>query len=255
VDPAGPRTSIKNIAERFLAFRSIATAPKTHETEKGHINNHIVPALGHIAVEDVTEENLLDLMIHVMAKHSESTASRLRDVLGSLYSNAIMRKLVAENVPERTKLPKSSVQPHKPARPFKDGDLANTLTLQRELDEDYALLTEFLVLTGLRWGEVCALTVGDLIHYPRPSIRVSKSKTERFPVKKMKSGRERRVPLSKRAIEIARNRTRGREANELIFTAPRGGPLSQGNYRRAIAWTRTAPNPRPHDLRHTAGAN
>ena len=166
-----------------------------------------------------------------------------------------MRKLVAENVPERTKLPKSSVQPHKPARPFKDEDLANTLTLQRELDEDYALLTEFLVLTGLRWGEVCALTVGDLIHYPRPSIRVSKSKTERFPVKKMKSGRERRVPLSKRAIEIARNRTRGREANELIFTAPRGGPLSQGNYRRAIAWTRTAPNPRPHDLRHTAGAN
>lgn len=130
VDPAGPRTSIKNIDEKFLAFRSITTAPKTHETERGHINNHIVPALGHIAIEDVTEENLLDLMVDVMAKHSESTASRLLDVLVSLYSYSMVRKLIDENLPERTKLPKSAIQAHKPDRPFKDEDLANTLALQ-----------------------------------------------------------------------------------------------------------------------------
>lgn len=44
-----------------------------------------------------------------------------------------------------------------------------------------------------------------------------------------------------------------------LFEAPRGGPLSQANWRRSVGWAQAKkaigrPRLRPHDLRHTAAS-
>ncbi|MFW5472611.1 hypothetical protein ACOCJ5_04810 [Knoellia sp. CPCC 206450] len=51
----------------------------------------------------------------------------------------------------------------------------------------------------------------------------------------------------------------GRTATDWIFGAPAGGPLSESNWKRSVAWVAATeaiggPGLRVHDLRHTAAS-
>ncbi|MBM6405537.1 site-specific integrase [Phycicoccus sp. CSK15P-2] len=142
------------------------------------------------------------------------------------------------------------------------------------LDELHALVTAatgrdadvvtVLGLCGLRWGELAGLQVGDVVQVPGPGLRLQRavlasSHDGSLYVDSLKGRRARTVPLPAAAHEVVQRWADGRAADEWLFAAPEGGPLSESNWKRSIGWARATdaigrPTLRPHDLRHTAAS-
>ncbi|HRD62911.1 site-specific integrase [uncultured Nocardioides sp.] len=118
--------------------------------------------------------------------------------------------------------------------------------------------------TGLRWGELAALTVGDVDTEHR-LLRITKaekqdpdnpSKTIIGPTKTKKSRRSVSLPVE--VLDVLEPLTEGRRRNERLFLPPNGGPLRHRTFYRDI-WLKKSvgnsgirqPYPRLHDLRHS----
>ena len=77
-------------------------------------------------------------------------------------------------------------------------------------------------------------------------------------VDSLKGRRARTVPLPAAGHEVVQRWADGRAADEELFAAPEGGPLSESKWKRSIGWSPATaaigrPTLRPHDLRHTGG--
>ncbi len=142
------------------------------------------------------------------------------------------------------------------------------------LPEHYRPLATFLLLTGLRWGEATALTVGNVdfdgaVLHVRQAWKHTGDGTMVLGPPKTKRGR-RAVSLTATAVGVLRAVTEGRAAGEYVFTTPRGFVLRQGTFYGRVwqpavrAFAGDVPGdgpggwvpgpgkrPRVHDLRHT----
>ena len=124
----------------------------------------------------------------------------------------------------------------------------------------YDLLVRVLAYTGLRWGEAAAVRWRN-VDTDRHRLHVVEAMTEvrgRVVVGTPKNHQRRTVPLPAflgRDLEAARG-DRGRD--DLVFTAPDGGYLRNGNFRSRVfaAASRSAglEGLTPHELRHTAAS-
>ena len=118
--------------------------------------------------------------------------------------------------------------------------------------------------TGVRWGELAALTVGD-VDTETGRLRVTKAETQDpnhpgqviiGPTKTKKSRRS--VTLPREVLEAIEPLRDGRKRNDRLFLPPNGGPLRHRTFYRDI-WLRHSvsrsgirePYPRLHDLRHS----
>lgn len=113
--------------------------------------------------------------------------------------------------------------------------------------------------TGMRWGELAALTVGD-VDPDSMVVRVTKAEKQRGkvvgPTKSKKSNRT--VTLPTEVLEAVLPLMEGRKRTDRLFVPPKGGPLRQRTFYRDI-WLRKCvgnsgirePFPRFHDLRHS----
>jgi integrase len=140
-------------------------------------------------------------------------------------------------------------------------------------DQDFLIVA---VGTGLRWGELTALKVKDLdLLAATPTLVVRRAwknngagefalaqhgKFYLGPPKTKES--RRRISLSTTVVDALTRAADGRAPDDLIFGAPRGGRLDQGNWyesrwQRAIKKAQDdglTKTPRFHDLRHTHAA-
>ncbi|WP_019874474.1 tyrosine-type recombinase/integrase [Sporichthya polymorpha] len=128
--------------------------------------------------------------------------------------------------------------------------------------EDRDLIT-LVVHTGLRWGEISALRVGDVdLDARRLSVkRAWKRDGElNWVIGPPKTARSRRtISISSSLVELLRPHLDGRSAREYIFRNGNGEPIRQNSFyehrwQRAVALARTRgldKSPRFHDLRHT----
>jgi integrase len=121
-----------------------------------------------------------------------------------------------------------------------------------------------LGLAGLRWGELAGLQVGDRIAVPGPGLRLQRSVLassdcgELF-VDTLKGKRSRTVPLVHELVALVDAWSAGKTGADWIFAAPRGGPLSEANWKRSVGWAAACqaigrPTFRVHDLRHTCAS-
>lgn len=125
--------------------------------------------------------------------------------------------------------------------------------------EYYRPLVAFLAGTGARWGEVTALTWGDIdLDSTTPSVRISRAwkKGESAPylgTTKTRRGR-RTVTLPASVVELLRP-LRG-AWDERVFTTVQGKRLQSQHFHdrvwsRAITRSQIGKRPRVHDLRHS----
>jgi len=75
----------------------------------------------------------------------------------------------------------------------------------------------------------------------------------------LKSKRSRTVPLVADLVPLIDKWSEGEEFGDWLFPAPRGGPLSEPNWKRSVGWraavcTIGRPTLRVHDLRHTCAS-
>lgn len=150
--------------------------------------------------------------------------------------------------------------------------------IQDHLPPQHAVMTELMVMSGLRWGEAAGLT-GTAVDWlrGRASVHGTLMKGGRWKdhPKSKKSRRE--VPVPDYVLKDMSQLMQGRDHEDYIFVTVRGGyPLDGGNWRvqwyRAIdqanqkivqeneRFGRTAnpvqpiPRRRPHDCRHTCAS-
>jgi integrase len=129
---------------------------------------------------------------------------------------------------------------------------------------EYADVVHVLALAGLRWAELAGLKVGDRVKVPGEGLRLqrtvmsSKDKGALF-VDTLKTKRARTVPLVDDLVPIIDKWAEGKDAGDWLFHAPKGGPLSEPNWKRSVGWAAAVreigrPTLRVHDLRHTCAS-
>jgi integrase len=99
----------------------------------------------------------------------------------------------------------------------------------------YELLIRFTGLTGLRWGEVTALTVGDLDLGMQARVSVGKAYSEvrgQLVLGETKGHASREVPLPESVAHDLRERMRGRSPDALLFPSANGMPMRNSNFTR-----------------------
>jgi integrase len=122
----------------------------------------------------------------------------------------------------------------------------------------------FLAYTGLRWGEMAALRVGDF-DMLRRRVNVSRSVTEFNGLvwSTPKTWERRSVPFPASLADELAALMVGKSRDDLVFTSGRGEVLRVSNYRRRVfalaveecrKADNTFPTITPHDLRHTAAS-
>jgi integrase len=116
-----------------------------------------------------------------------------------------------------------------------------------------AQLALVLGLSGLRWGELCALRVRCIAPLPYPALNVSRSAADRQEVRsRTKGDRSRSVPLAEELVPIITEWAAGKLPGALLFTSEGGRRLNNSNWRRIVGWPVLCRGRRIHDLRHTA---
>ena len=106
----------------------------------------------------------------------------------------------------------------------------------------YADVVKVLGLAGLRWGELAGLQVGDRIAVPGPGLRLQRSvlassKGGELFVDTLKGKRSRTVPLVAELVPLVDAWAQGKQGADWLFGAPRGGPLSESNWKRSVGWS------------------
>ena len=183
----------------------------------GTLEEFAFPWLGDRTVDNITVDDVFRVLSPIWHKRA-TTAKRLRQRIAAVLAVAVAKGHRADNPGETVKalLAKHQSVETKGHRSLAYGDVAAALVKVRQssCERSTKLAIEFLTLTVARAGEVRFATWNEVD---------TDAATWTVPAERMKTGREHRVPLSARALEIlaeAREARTGR--TDLIFSG-RGG--------------------------------
>ena len=269
VPPSAGKVALRDVACAYLEQRKSAVATRTWESDQTQLDTHILPAMGDRAVGSITPGDIAQLLGDVAVRLAPATVAKVRVTLRGLFAFAVMTRRIRVSPVAEVPLPRPD---HADERSFHAGTV-NPFTLsellqvverqrnrsrQHQSTKRYADVTLVLGLTGIRFGELRGLRVGDVVDVPYPALIIRRSlpqsgRTGRVIQRtRTKGGRSRMVPLSDLVRPVIREWSEGKNLDGLLFTAPEGGYLLNSNWRRAVRWDDTGAGRRPHDLRHTA---
>ena len=188
----------------------------------GTLEEFAFPRLGDRPVDDITTDDVFRVLAPIWHE-KPTTAKRLRQRIGAVLAVAVAKGHRTDNPADTVKamLAKHQAVETKGHRSLPYCDVADALAKVRESNahRSTVLALEFLVLTGARAGEVRLATWREID---------TDAATWTVPAERMKTGREHRVPLSPRALDIlAEARAVGTGRTDLIFPSRTGKPLGE----------------------------
>ena len=208
-------------AECIAAKRPEWRNPKHAAQWTSTVQRFANPVIGEMVLDEVTMDDILKILTPIW--HARTvTADRLRGRLEWIFAAAITRKLYSGPNPAawrgllETILPRPSKikqEVHYAALPYRE--IPDFLKKLRDVDGVAPLALEFLILNASRTGEV----MGGL------RAEVSESGTWTTPGARMKAGKEHRVPLGKRSLELLEISKSLDPGSDYLFSQ-QGKPLS-----------------------------
>lgn len=241
VDPAAGRLTV---AQWFTIWQEgrVDRAPRTLEAERERFRSLIDPAFGDRPLRQVAHEDVARWAATMPSPTTGETASpaRRRDavrLLVALLDAAVDARRLRSN-PARTPSGKVPALPRAPKT--KPHRYLSHEQLRRVADATTSAQARTLVLltalTGLRWGEVSALTVAD-VDPLRRRVRVTKAFTRlddgTLLLGDTKTHARREVPLPATLTDAVAAQAAGRAPTDLLFTGARGGPLRRESFDRS----------------------
>jgi len=196
--------------------------PKHRQQWRSTLSQYVYPTIGGLPVEAIDTSLILKCLEPIWRDRTE-TASRIRGRIESVLDYAKARGYRNGENPARWRGHLQSLLPqpakingveHHAALPY--AEIGGFMADLRRRDSTSARCLEFLILTAARTGEIIGATWNEIDLKPRVWA---------IPGNRMKGGREHRVPLSDRAVEIVRIMQSRRE-NDFVFAGMRGGGLS-----------------------------
>lgn len=228
-DPIEERNSGRRVQQleqaRTITFQQAAEHcidSKKHEWKNAKhgqqwvntLTTHAYPTIGKLSVAALDTDLVLKVLEPIWVTKAE-TASRVRQRIETVWDWAKARGYVVGENPARLKghldklLPKTSKikrVKHHAALPYKQ---INPFIVALRMQKGSApLALEFMILTAGRTAEVTGATWGEID---------LEAKVWTVPADRMKAGREHRVPLCNRAIEILASITSERAATDFVF--------------------------------------
>jgi len=213
--------TFKASAEAYIAAHSDSWKNAKHRAQwPSTLETYVYPVMGDLPVADVSTEHVM-AVIEPIWKTKPETASRVRGRIETILDAAKARGYrqgenparwrghIALMLPARTRLSRGK----HPALPY--GEVNSFINDLQSRDAVAALALEFTILTAARSGEAIGGTWEEIDLQKAVWI---------IPAERMKSGREHRIPLSDRAIEILQ--ITKLSSRDHLFTGNKGGKLS-----------------------------
>jgi integrase len=257
VDPQLGRVAFGEWAERW--FRTTADLkPSSRRTYRKLLDNQILPAFERATLGAIDTLAVREWIAGLVEQGlSPSRIRNAHQVLSQILAAGVEGGRIARNPAAGVRLPRIVRRDMHflTARQVED--------LAAAIDPRYRLLVRFAAYTGLRAGELVALRVRHL-NLLRGRCEVGESATEvdgRLVWGPTKTYARRTVPLPRFLCEQLAAYLAGRPhgPDDLVFTAPQGGPLREqkfvaGIFKPAAARAGLPHQLRFHDLRHTCAS-
>lgn len=204
-----------------------------------------------LSVNAVTEAHVAQLLGDWSRTRAHGSMVRYRASLSAFFADCVRSRLTSVSPVAGVRAPRR-VRPSKEMQPFTEAEVEIVAAAVAERNERLADVVLIAAWTGLRWGELRALRVADLIEVPDAMLRVQRSQSEGRETKVTKSGRSRLVPVADRVRPLILAMSRDKQPDDPLITTDRGAAIHRTAFIRATDWTRTGKGRRIHDLRHTA---
>lgn len=213
--------TFKDVAETYIATNEDSWRNDKHRQQwKNTLATYVYPVIGNLPVAEVSTAHVLQILEPIWKGKTE-TASRVRGRIETILDAAKARGYregenparwrghIAQILPAHTKMARG----HHKAMAY--GEIPAFVGALHEREAVAALALEFVILTAARTGEVIGAKWSE--------VDLDKA-VWTVPASRMKAGKEHRVPLSARAVEILQS-MRGL-SREWLFPAIRGGKMS-----------------------------
>lgn len=254
VDPARARLTLESL------WREYERTAMTHLRETTRQNyragaRHFLAVFGKWPVGKIEHADVADWVARLAQEKGPSTVRYAHRVLCLVLDHGMRTRRLTVNVARGVRLPRQPL----PRERILTLDQVEALADRLGADGDLVLTMAFL---GLRWSELAGLRVGS-VDLARGRVRIIERATEvggRIDVsvpKSRASVRSVAVPASLRPVLAAR--IGGKGPDDLVFPAPDGGHLRNGNWRLRSGWYDAIADcglvdVTPHDLRRTFGS-
>jgi integrase len=253
-----PPPSLRAWAAEWIDMSRVVLKPKTVDTYKGVLRRTILPRFGDLALEEIAPLEVQRWTVSLAQRKLGSSQIRQSVfLLSQILDAAFDYGFVQSNACAAVRLPRQI------RATMRFLSAAEVERLASAVPGQYRALIDLFAYAGLRWGEAIALRPrgcdlaaakvfvaetlvdvnGAVIGGPTKTSRMRFASLPRF-----------------LADELDQSiRLQGRGPYDLIFTAPRGGPLRIANFRNRVWWPalERAALPRTvriHDLRHTCAS-
>lgn len=228
--------TFRECAESYISTHKAGWRnPKHAQQWANTLETYAYPVIGSILVKDVVTSHIKDILDPIWTAKTE-TASRIRNRIELVLSWAQAMGYAPQGLnPARWRghldklLPRPSKVAQKRKQPaVKIEDAGQFASRLRESSSITAKAVEFLMLTAVRSANVRAMTWKE-VDFDAQTWTIFAERKGAEGEQRMKTGKEHRVPLSPRTIEILKSLPGfedPRRKDKLVFPAPRGGQLS-----------------------------
>jgi integrase len=259
VNPSAGKATVAELGPALLATKRAHLKPSAYRPLEIGWRLRTEPKWGRVPIAKITH-SAVQSWIDEMVNEGLSATVVLRDYgfLLNILDGAVRNQLIPRHHARGVKLPKKK---RKKNRYLSHAQVA----LFADQAKQWGDLIETLAYTGIRWGEMAALRVGDVTFVPRRfdlyenAVQVG----HRFMLGTLKNGEDRSVPFPAFLDNALRARMAGRPADHLLFGEGADGylktPHNQHGWflhalKRAQKIDSSIPSITPHDLRHTAAS-
>jgi integrase len=219
--------TFQGAAEQCIASKKPEWKNAKHAQQWANsLTTYAYPVFGTLSVSDLDTDLVLKAIEPIWISKAE-TASRVRQRIETVWDWARARKYVEAENPARlrghldkilAKTAKVKRVKHHAAVPYKQ--IATFITQLRDRKGSSALAMEFMILTAARTGEVRGARWQEID---------LTTKVWTIPADRMKAGKEHRVPLCDRAMQILNSMTSNLNPVEFVFPGWKAGTgLSDG---------------------------
>jgi integrase len=254
-DPSGGRVLFPDWADRWWAT-TVNLRPSTRARDDSLYRNHVEPAWRTFQLANIDHLGVREWIAELSASGlAPTTVHKCSQILAKIMRAAVDARLITASPCERQPLPKVERDEMR----FLDPD--EVARLADAIEPRYRGIVLVGAYGGLRAGEMFGLRRErvDALHatVDVAEVLVEVNGHHHLGPPKTRAGR-RRVPLPRFVVDALADHVGGLAPKELVFPAPRGGPVRASLFRRRVwhpAVESAGLSPlRLHDLRHTAVA-
>lgn len=254
VDPGSQRILLSDVWPRYLAAQT-HLKPRSRASYETLWRSHLEPAFGGWPIQEITYGVIAPWVGQLAHDRSASTTRHAHRLLSLVLDHAIAERLIGRNEARGVKLPRLA---RSTGRGLTVGEVERLALGAGDFGGD---VIRTLAYTGMRWGELSGLQVGDVdlvrgrLIVQRAVVEVGGTQIETTP----KTHRARVVPIVDPLMPMLTARIAGRRVSEPVFGTSNGTPLRNSNFRKRVGWSSLVESAgqsglRLHDLRHTAAS-